>query len=221
MKLVALSVGAPREVEWRGEIVRTSIFKSPVAGPRHVSRFNIEGDEQSDLTVHGGADKAVYAYPAEHYPGWRKLLDDPSLAWGSFGENLTTEGLLEEDVHIGDRFRVGSAELVVTQPRMPCYKLGVRFGRADMTRLFHRSGRNGCYFSVAVEGVIEAGDAIALVSRDPLRLSVADFVRLYKGELRGDRLEVAAAHDGIPASWREWFRERLHDDASDVGGPRG
>src|SRR3954468_15317316 len=144
MKVVTLSVGLPREVEWEGNTVRTSIFKEPVDRRLQVTALNFEGDEQSDLTVHGGVDKAVYVYPSEHYEYWRRELPGMDLSWGAFGENLTTEGL-SEDVWIGDRFRIGSAEFVVTQPRMPCYKLGIRFGRMDMLKRFLRSGRTGFY----------------------------------------------------------------------------
>src|SRR5262245_49320367 len=136
MKLISVSVGRPREVQWQGETVLTSIFKAPVAGRVRVGRFNIAGDEQSDLEVHGGRDKAVYAYPSEHYAFWRGELPGVELPWGAFGENLTTEGLLEGDVHIGDRLRIGSAEFVVTEPRMPCYKLALRFGRPDLVKRF-------------------------------------------------------------------------------------
>src|SRR5215813_1019994 len=129
MKLVSICVGRPQELQWRGRSVRTSIFKTPVSGRVRVARENLAGDEQSDLSVHGGKDKAVYGYPAEHYAFWQRELPDFELPWGSFGENFTTEGLLEDEVCVGDRFRVGTAELVVTQPRMPCYKLGVRFDR--------------------------------------------------------------------------------------------
>src|SRR3989475_8885773 len=132
MKVVSINVGLPREVRWHGKTVLTSIFKAPVEGSVKVRHLNVEGDRQSDLAVHGGADKAVYVYPAEHYAFWRAELPGVDLPWGAFGENLTTEGLMEDSVHIGDRFRIGSAELVVTQPRMPCFKLGIRFGRPDI-----------------------------------------------------------------------------------------
>ena len=143
LKLLSVNVGMPREVDWHGRLVRTSIFKSPVFGPVRVATLNLQGDEQSDLTVHGGVHKAVYAYPSEHYPFWREEISGLDLPWGAFGENFTTEGLLEEDVHIGDRFRVGSAEFIVTQPRMPCYKLGIRFGRPEIVKRFLQSGRSG------------------------------------------------------------------------------
>jgi len=148
MKLLSVNVGLPREIEWKGKIVRTSIFKAPVPGRIRVAKLNVEGDQQSDLTVHRGIDKAVYADPSEHYPFWRRELPGMDLPWGVFGENLTTEGLLEETLHIGDRLRVGSSEFVVTQPRMPCFKLGIRFNRSDLVKRFLQSGRTGFYFAV-------------------------------------------------------------------------
>jgi len=174
MQVISINVGLPREVEWRGQIVQTSIVKEPVAGRVRVDRLNIEGDRQSDLTVHGGVGKAVYVYPSEHYEFWRKELPDSDLPWGAFGENLTTAGLSEDDVHIGDRFAIGSAEFVVTQPRMPCFKLTIRFGRADMIKRFYRSGRSGFYFAVAKEGEIGAGDEISLLNRDADAITIAE-----------------------------------------------
>src|SRR5437016_3424662 len=182
MKVVSINVGLPREVEWRGKTVRTSIFKEPVAGRVRVERLNVEGDRQSDLTVHGGADKAVYAYPAEHYAFWREDLPGMDLPWGAFGENFTTEGLIEDSVRIGDQLRVGSAEFVVTQPRMPCFKLGIRFGRPEMVKLVLRSGRTGFYFAVLTEGEVGAGDSMELLERDEHNIPVADIVNLYRGD---------------------------------------
>ena len=179
MKLVAISVGRPRDVQWRGRKARTSIFKTPVSGRVHVMRDNVEGDQQSDLSVHGGPEKAVYAYPAEHYSFWRRELPDADLPWGAFGENFTTEGLLEDEVCIGDRYRVGTAELVVTQPRMPCYKLAIRFGQPDVVKRFLQSRRSGFYLAVEREGDVGAGDAIERLARDERRLSIADVVALY------------------------------------------
>jgi MOSC domain-containing protein YiiM len=174
MQVISINVGLPREVEWRDGIIRTSIFKQPVTGRVHVDRLNIEGDRQSDLTVHGGVDKAVYVYPSEHYDFWRKELPDFDLPWGAFGENLTTTGLTEDAVRIGDRLGIGSAELVVTQPRMPCFKLTIRFGRADMIKRFYRSGRSGFYLAVAKEGEIGAGDEISLLNRDAEAITIAE-----------------------------------------------
>jgi MOSC domain-containing protein YiiM len=174
MQVISINVGLPREVEWRDEIVRTSIYKEPVSGRVRVDRLNIEGDQQSDLTVHGGVNKAVYVYPSEHYDFWRKELPDADLPWGAFGENLTTTGLNEDSVRIGDRFAIGSAEFVVTQPRMPCYKLTIRFGRSDMIKRFYRSGRSGFYVAVAKEGEIGSGDDITLLSRDEDASTIAE-----------------------------------------------
>ncbi|MEA2325569.1 MAG: hypothetical protein QOE68_528 [Thermoanaerobaculia bacterium] len=174
MKVISINVGLTREVEWRGQIVETSIFKEPVTGRVRVDRLNIEGDRQSDLTVHGGVSKAVYVYPSEHYEFWRKELQDADLPWGAFGENLTTTGLTEDAVRLGDRFAIGSAEFVVTQPRMPCFKLTIRFGRADMIKRFYRSGRSGFYLAVAKEGEIGGGDEIALLSGDANAMTVAE-----------------------------------------------
>lgn len=179
MKLLSINVGLPREVEWRGKTILTSIFKSPVAGRVRVGKLNLEGDRQSDLSVHGGPEKAVYAYPSEHYAFWREELPGMELSWGAFGENFTTEGLIESSVCIGDRLRVGSAELVVTQPRMPCFKLGIRFGRADMVKHFLCSERTGFYLAVVHKGEVEAGDPVEWIARDPHGITVADVVHLY------------------------------------------
>lgn len=210
MKLLSINVGLPREVEWRGKIVRTSIFKAPESGRVRVTRLNVQGDRQSDLSVHGGADKAVYAYPSEHYAFWRSELPDMDFPWGAFGENLTTEGLLEDKVHIGDRFRAGSAEFTVTQPRMPCFKLAIRFNRPDMVKRFLRSGRAGFYLAVTQEGDIGAGDSLDLVAEDNSHVTVADIVGLYAADAANqDLLRRAIELSALPESWREYFRERL------------
>lgn len=209
-RVISVNVGLPRDVGWRGRSVSTGIFKQPVEGPIAVRRLNLDGDRQADLSVHGGPDKAVYAYPVEHYAYWQMELPDMDLPWAQFGENLTTTGLLEDMLQIGDRVRVGSAELVVTQPRLPCYKLGIRFGRADMVRRFQRSGRTGFYFAVAEEGEVRAGDRIALVRRATHGVTVADITRLYASDGEDEALlRRAAAIEGLPASWRDYFRERL------------
>ena len=210
MKLVAISVGGPQEVQWRGRSVRTSIFKTPVAHRVHVSSGNIDGDQQSDLSVHGGLEKAVYVYPVEHYDFWRRELPDMELPWGAFGENFTTEGLLEDEVWIGDRYGIGTAELVVTQPRMPCYKLGIRFGHPDMVKRFHQSRRSGFYLAVEREGEVGAGDVIERLARNERRLTVADVVALYATDSANQPLlENASRHPSLPAAWREYFLKRL------------
>lgn len=210
MKLLSINVGLPRAVEWRGKSVLTSIFKSPVSGRARVEKLNLEGDQQSDLTVHGGADKAIYVYPSEHYAFWRNELPDLEFPLGAFGENLTSEGLAEESVHIGDRFRAGSAEFVVTQPRMPCFKLGIRFNRPDMVKRFLRSGRTGFYLAVLREGEIGAGDPLELVAKDDKHISVADVTRLYAADAADQELLRRASElPALPESWRAYFRERI------------
>jgi len=166
MRVLSVNVGQPREViDSSGNRVLTSIYKSPVSGAVRVGALNVAGDRQSDLVKHGGPLRAVYMYPSEHYAFWRSELPGAELPWGAFGETLTIEGLVEEDVRIGDRLRVGSSELVVTRPRKPCYKLGIRLGRRDIVARFRASGRSGFYLSVAHEGELRAGDPIARIAR--------------------------------------------------------
>jgi len=215
LKLLSVNVGMPREVDWHGKLVRTSIFKSPVLGPIRVATLNLEGDQQSDLRVHGGVHKAVYVYPSEHYNFWRKEIPNLDLPWGMFGENFTTEGLLEGAVNIGDRFRVGSAEFVVTQPRMPCYKLGIRFGRPEIVKRFLQSGRSGFYLSVLGEGQVTAGDSVERITHDGRGVTVTDIVNLYKAdETNQDLLRRASELPALPPFWRDYFRERLWDPDS-------
>lgn len=210
MKLLSINVGLPKEVFHEGRMIRSGIFKSPVEGPVRVNALNIEGDQQADLTVHGGPSKAIYVYPNEHYAFWRKELPQVEFPWGSFGENLTTEGLLEKDLNIGDHLCVGSVELVVTEPRLPCYKLSVKFGRDDMVKRFLRSRRTGFYCAVSREGMISAGDAIHYLSRDENRITVADITRLYAF----DKADYAAMRRAMEVktlseSWRGYFRARI------------
>ena len=208
MKVVSLSVGGPQRVDWNGGTVLTSIFKTPTDRRLKVTALNIEGDKQSDLNVHGGYEKAVYAYPSEHYPLWRNELE-MELPWASFGENLTTEGLVE-DVRLGDRFRIGTAEFVVTQPRVPCFKLGIRLGRTDVLRQMLKTGRTGFYFSVAVEGEIGAGDEIELVSQSDEELTVADVVRLFTVESGNqDLLRRAMQSRVLPLNCKDYFGEKI------------
>ena len=210
MKLVSINVSEPREVEWKGRKVTTGIFKEPVAGRVAVRTLNLDGDAQADLSVHGGPSKAVYAYPSEHYGRWRGELDDMELPWGMFGENLTTEGLLEDEVSIGDRFTIGTATLQVTEPRVPCYKLAVRFGRADIVRLFLASGRSGFYFRVLEEGEIETGDEIEPVSRNSSDVTVADIMRLYTTEKTNtELLRRAISVSALGEGWRGYFEHQL------------
>jgi MOSC domain-containing protein YiiM len=214
MKLISVNVGLPREVTWNGGSVKSGIFKQPVQGSIRVRRLNLVGDEQADLSVHGGPDKAVYAYPAEHYNYWRGELPNYELTWGNFGENFTTEGLDENVVQIGDRFRIGTAEFVVTQPRVPCYKLGIRFARPDMVKRFLNSRRTGFYFAVAQEGELRAGVPIELVAREAKSLTVAEITKLYafqKDDLK--MLQRAVQLDALPENWRSYFRAQLQNIA--------
>ena len=213
MKLASLNVGLPRNVMWHERTVPTGIYKEPVEGRVALRRLNLDGDRQADLSVHGGEYKAVYCYPIAHYEYWKKELAGRELPMGMFGENFTADGLLEDSVHLGDRFSVGSAEVVVTQPRLPCYKLGVKFQSDDMVRRFLASGRTGFYFAVTREGEVGAGDEIKAVSRDDNAVPVSEITRLYIAKRYGDddvasvrrALRVAA----LPGSWKGYFRQRL------------
>ena len=173
-KIVSINVGVPREVFWNDKSVKTSIFKNPIAGPIVADRLGLKGDTQSDLAVHGGVEKALYAYPAEHYEYWKPLLGNSKLPYGMFGENLTTQGVLEYQVHVGDRFRIGSAEMIVTKPRFPCYKLGIKFGTMEMVKQFQTSGRSGFYLAVTKTGEVCSGDSIELVSQSASTLTIAE-----------------------------------------------
>lgn len=210
MRLVSVNVGLPRDVTWKGRIVTTGIFKEPVEGRVALRTLNLEGDRQADLSVHGGPSKAIYAYPAEHYDYWRAKLPDRALSWGMFGENFTTEGLTEDGVRIGDRFKIGSATLMVTQPRLPCYKLAIKFGRDDIIKRFLESGRTGFYFAVLREGEVEAGDAVELTQPDENDVSVADITRLYvRDKYDLEAVRRALKVQSLPDSWRDYFQRRL------------
>ncbi len=212
MKLISVNVGLPREVTWHGRAVKTSIWKKPVEGRLHVATLNLDGDQQSDLSVHGGVDKAVYIYPSEHYAFWRSELPGADLGWGAFGENFTSEGLLEDQVQIGDRFRIGSAEFIATQPRMPCYKLGIRFNRPDLVKRFLQSKKTGFYLAVQREGEVAAGDTIEVIERAESGLTILDVTNLYTGDSQGqDLLRRATELPALPESWRDYFRKRLWD----------
>lgn len=209
--IVSVNVGQPREIALRGRVVLTSIFKSPVPGRVAVRGHSVEGDRQADLRVHGGPYKAVYAYASEHYSYWAGELPDADLTWGAFGENLTLAGLTEDDAFIGDQYRAGSAILEVTQPRMPCFKLNLRFDRSDMVRRFWRSGYSGIYFGIVEEGELAADDALALLQRDAQAISVAEVVRLYKGETNDEELFERMLQSPLRGSWRKEIRERWEE----------
>jgi MOSC domain-containing protein YiiM len=210
MQVISVNVGQPREVVWKGQTVLTGIFKEPVESRLAVRRLNLEGDRQADLTVHGGPEKAVYAYPSEYYDFWRNQFPEMDLPWGMFGENLTITGLLDETVHIGDRFQVGSAHVMVTQPRLPCYKLGLKFGREDMLKRFLRSKLTGFYFSVLKEGEVAANDPIKLLHRDEHQVKVTDITRLYhEDKYNLDLLRRVVVVEALAEVWRDYFLERL------------
>lgn len=216
MKIQMVSVGGPRPVRLRNRKVSTSIFKSPVEGPVMVRRHNLDGDRQSDLNVHGGEFKAVYAYGAEDYGWWRVALGH-DLESANFGENLTVRGLSADAIHVGDVFRAGEAELEATEPRLPCYKLGIRFGDPDMVRRFANARRWGVYFRVVTEGEVSAGDRLERIHADPGAIPVSDVARVFLFD-RGDAatIERLASHDRLDPSWRDAFLERLEGS-----GPRG
>jgi MOSC domain-containing protein YiiM len=217
MKVVSVNTGLPREVSWHGRMVRTGIFKEPVKGRVALRKLNLDGDRQADLTVHGGEHKAVYCYSLAHYDYWKKELPGRELPMGMFGENFTLDGgeeeLLEESVHLGDRFSVGTAEVAVTQPRLPCYKLGVRFGFDDMVKRFLASGRTGFYVAVVREGEVGAGDEMKVMAREANAVPVSEITRLYVvkryGEAEIRAVQRAMQVKELPESWKEYFRERL------------
>lgn len=208
MKLVSVNVGQPRDVTWKGKTVTTGIFKTPVAGAVKLRKHNLDGDRQADLSVHGGPTKAGYAYPAEHYAYWRDVLGNGDLSWGAFGENFTVEGLDEETVSVGDEFAVGTARVVVTEPRLPCVN-AIRFGRSDMVKLFLDSRRTGFYLGVVEEGRVEPGDRVDRLTEHPDRLRVAEVTRLYVDPTNVPLLRKAIAVEALPPKWRSHFAQQL------------
>ena len=213
--LISVNVGLPRTVQWRGQPVTTGIFKSPVEGSVALRRLNLEGDRQADLTVHGGSTKAVYVYPTQHYNYWRAELPEVAFRWGYFGENFSVEGMDEGSIHIGDKFSVGTARVVVTEPRMPCIKLSVRFGRADMPKRFLQSQRTGFYFGVVEEGQVQAGDALKRFSKHPDGLTVAEVTSLYTTERDNIALlKKAISVTALPDSWTGFFEHQLQKSES-------
>ena len=210
MKIISLNVGLPRLVLRDGEPVSTGIFKEPIDGRVMMRTLNLDGDRQADLSVHGGPSKAVYVYPAEHYDSWKRELPEMNLPWGMFGENFTTTGLLETEINIGDKFRIGTAEVMVTQPRMPCYKLGLKFGRPDIIKRFLQSERTGFYLAVLKEGEVGTGDEFEPLARDANDVRVSDITRLYTREKHNETLLRRAIEvEALPESWRGYFQHQL------------
>jgi MOSC domain-containing protein YiiM len=213
MKLLSLSVGLPREVTWHNRLVTTGIYKEPVSGRLALRKLNLDGDRQADLSVHGGKFKAVYCYPSEHYAYWKKELPDRDLPTAAFGENFTTEGMFEDSLYVGDQFRVGTAEVVVTQPRLPCYKLGVRFEDDRMVKRFLGARRSGFYVAVTKEGQVGAGDEIERLFRDPRAVPISEITRLYLAKAY-TAADVAAIDrlnkiPWAPDDWKSYFVERV------------
>lgn len=208
--LISVQVGLPRTILQGADEVSTGIFKSSVQTRLRMQTLNLEGDRQADLSVHGGPNKAVYAYPSEHYSYWKNELPGVGLPWGAFGENLTTSGLSESDVCIGDHFAIGTAEVVVTQPRLPCFKLNLKFDRDDLAKRFLASRRTGFYLRVLREGDIGEGDEIIPVHRNEQRVSVVETLCLRLGELRSKELrERALQVEYLPPSWRKEISEQV------------
>jgi len=217
MNLISLNVARPRLIVYHGATINTGIFKQPVSGTIQLRTLNLDGDRQADLTVHGGPYKAVYAYPSEHYPYWRQQLPGLDLPWGMFGENFTTTGLSEDELHIGDRLQIGSAVLMVRQPRMPCYKLAIKFQRDDMIERFLHSGRSGFYFSVEQEGEVAAGDSFRFLSRDPGGITIAEMNRLFLSDKYDHNLlQKVMNTSALPEDWREYFAPRLERPAAKI-----
>jgi len=210
VKILSLQLARPKLIAYQGNTISTGIFKQPVSGPVRLRTLNLDGDRQADLSVHGGPNKAVYGYPSEHYPFWRQELPDMDLPWGMFGENFTTTGLAEDELHVGDRFQIGSAMVMIRQPRTPCYKLAAKFQRDDILERFLLSGRSGFYFSVEQEGSVEAGDAFKPLERNHDGITISEVNGLIVlDRYNRDLLHKAVATSALPDHWRELFSERL------------
>jgi MOSC domain-containing protein YiiM len=213
IQLVSLQVGLPKQVTWEGTTTNSAIYKQPVAGRIALRKLNLDGDRQADLSVHGGPHKAVYCYPLSHYEYWRQELPGQELPMGAFGENFTISDFLEDSIHLGDTLAVGSAEVVVTQPRLPCYKLGIRFQSASMVKRFFASRRTGFYLAVLQEGEVGAGDQIRVISRDPHAIPVSEITRLYAlknytlSDL--DSIRRVVQVDALPESWKQYLLQRV------------
>jgi MOSC domain-containing protein YiiM len=213
MKLISVNTGLPREAVWHSMTVTTGIYKEPVKGRVALRKLNLDGDRQADLTVHGGEFKAVYCYPLLHYDYWRAQLPGKDLPLAVFGENFTIDNFVEDSIHLGDRFAVGSAQVIVTQPRLPCYKLGIRFQADDMVKRFLASARTGFYLAVTREGEVGAGDEMKPLASDPHAVPVSEITRLYVAKRFSSAdvvsLKKALQVQALPESWKQYFRERL------------
>ena len=206
MKVLSVHVGSLQEMLRNGKKIQTGIFKQPTEGPIEVKRLGLEGDQQANKKLHGGIYKAICVYPSEHYDLWKEELGKPDLSFGDFGENLTTVGLMEGDIRLGDRLRIGSVEIVVTQPREPCITLNARLDTKDLSARICKSGRSGFYFSVMKEGIIKNGDSIEYINRDENRVTVSDFNRIINGEPEiADIVFRASKIDALPSRLKSQF----------------
>ena len=206
MKVLSVHVGSLQEMLRNGKKIQTGIFKQPTEGPIEVKQLGLEGDQQANKKLHGGVYKAICVYPSEHYDLWKEELGNPGLSFGDFGENLTTAGLMEGDICLGDRLRIGSVEMVVTQPREPCITLNARLDTKDLSARIRKSGRSGFYCSVEREGTIKKGGSIEYVSRDENKVSVSDFNRIINGETEvADIIFRASKIDALPPRLKSQF----------------
>ncbi len=208
-KIVSLNISQIKHVEWKGRTITTGIFKESTDEILDVKGVNIVGDEQADRSVHGGIDKAVYAYPVEHYPYWRKLYPDMKLPYGMFGENLTVQGLLESDVFVGDRIQIGTTELIAVQPRMPCYKLGIRFGNQSIIKKFYQSDFPGIYFKIAKEGKLQVGDPINILKKDPFQVSIKNIFDIIRGQASTSQFEKAIQLEHLPSHLKKQIQDAI------------
>ena len=210
MNIHSIQIGKAKDVFYMGQDIRTGIYKKQTDGPVRVTKLKLEGDEQADLRVHGGVDKAVYAYPLEHYEWWKTEKPEKEFGPGMFGENLTVTGMEESRVYIGDVYRINDVELMVTSPRMPCNKLAMKMGDPMFIKDFMQANRSGFYFRVLQEGVINPGDAIEKLSEDGHKLSISEVVSLYGIEKGNkDLMQKAIASPSLPEDWKAYFRDRL------------
>jgi len=206
MKVLSVHVGSLQEMLRNGKKIQTGIYKRKTEGPIKVTRLGLEGDDQANKKLHGGLYKAICVYPSEHYDFWKEELGNPGLSFGDFGENLTTAGLMEGDIHLGDRLRIGSTEIVATQPREPCITLNARLDTKDLSARVRKSGRSGFYFSVVKEGIIKNGDSIECIIRDENRVTVSDFNQVINGESGvANIIERASKIDALPPRLKEKF----------------
>jgi MOSC domain-containing protein YiiM len=207
VKVISVNVGLPKIIEMNGVKVETGIFKDPTSDALMLRRFNFDGDKQADLHNHGGEFKAVYAYPHEHYPTWQSELKRDDFRFGQFGENLTTEGLLEDEIFVGNVYRFGEALLQITQPRVPCFKLAIRMNNPQMVKLFMKAQRTGYYLRVLEEGLVGAGDKITLEVEDPQRMSIRVINHLLYFEPNAELAAKAVQIESLTPSWKEGFLE--------------